>query len=159
MNWEMEPLFEPCLPSSETWTVYSFLALLKSQDGVFDGKLPASGLGIVDAKMLGLAVLQLFCLMDLKHPKQPAAFDTSLLSEHLNDWQALPDTPMMFSLWTQAPKVLTYWWLDSLRAILHPFQSLAMANRYLPDAGFLPSRHQLILSPTSEMKALTYSMF
>ena len=24
-----------------------------------------------------------------------------------------------------------------------------MANRYLPDAGFLPSRHQLILSPTS----------
>jgi hypothetical protein len=148
MSWDMEEMFDPVAPSTTTWTVYSFLTCLKSQDGTFDGCLPQNGITIIDAKMLALFVYQFFRVMDMRSAQHAASFDASELARHLREWKALADHPMIFELWGSAPRNLTYWWLHALRSILNPYQTLALANRYQPDNGFLPDQYQLIVSST-----------
>jgi hypothetical protein len=148
LSWDMEEMFDPVAPASATWTVYSFLICLKSQDGTFDGRLPPNGITIIDAKMLAIFVYQFFRVMDMRSAQHAASFDASELACHLREWKALADHPMIFELWGSSPRDLTYWWFYALRSILHPYQTLALANRYQTDHGFLPDPHQLIVSPT-----------
>jgi hypothetical protein len=146
-TWEMEEMFDPTTDTGSSWTVYSYLRCLSSQASTFDGLLPTHGISIIEAKHLGMFTYQLFRSMDMKEPRQTAAFDQSILASHLQQWVALTDHPMIHPLWQREPRALTYWWFFSLREILFQFQTLALTNRFLPDSGFLPDEHQLTISP------------
>lgn len=146
-NWEMEETFDPCEQTTTAWNVYSFLQCLASQAPTFTGRLPTGGISIIEAKHLGLFVYHFFRAMDMRDPLKAAGFDTSILATSLVKWLALADHPMMYSLWQSAPRDLTYWWFFSLRAILLPFQTVALTNRFLPDSGFTPDPRQLTISP------------
>jgi hypothetical protein len=139
-TWDMDPTFDPELATSSSWSVYSSLKCLKSQDGTFDGILPANGITMIDAKMLGIFVYQLFRVIDMRFASDRTTFDLSDLAQPLTPWRELVDHHMIFKLWSSAPFELTYWWLPPLREILQPYQSLAIANRSNPASGILQAK-------------------
>jgi len=147
-SWEMAEHFNPMLSDSSSWTVYSFLGCLRSQASHRDGLLPAQGLTLVEAKHMGMFIVEFFRALDRKSDRtNTAPFDSSLLGEALHPWVAMLDNVSVLSLWQASSKALTFWWLHDLREILLPFQQLVMANRWAHDHGFLPSDMALIVSP------------
>jgi hypothetical protein len=127
-NWEMEATFDPTMPQNSSWTVYFFLRCLKSQAGTFDGLLPQNGISILDAKNLGLFVFHWFRAIDMRSPQGAASFNTSLLAGHLRDWSELPNHPMHHSIWQQAPRALTYWWLSTLSGNCFPLSNIVYSK-------------------------------
>lgn len=145
-NWEMDDIFVPAAIASSSWTVYHFLTCLSSQASLFDGRLPITGILLLEARHLSMFVYHWFCAMDMQRAQRAASFDSSLLATHLQKWKALTDHPMLHLLWQQAPRDITYWWFRSLREILHPFQLLAMSNRYSEDGGFTNNPRELTIT-------------
>jgi hypothetical protein len=152
-NWEMDDIFEPAASSSSSWTAYHFLKCLSSQASLFDGRLPITGISILEANHLGMFVYHWFRAMYMKTAKGAASFDSSLLAINLRKWTALTDHPMLHWLWQQALRDIMYWWFRSLREILYPFHPLAMSNQYSEDGGFTSDTNELTITSSYGISA------
>ena len=135
-SWDMDESFDTTQRDSGSFTVYCFLKALRSHAHL-PALLPTDGISLLEAKQVAQFILAWFRSLDVPYGLDTAKFDVSILGSRLLYLSSILDRHNVHSLWEHGGrKIMSFVWLNHVRALLHLFQRLVTASSVKVGAGF-----------------------